>query len=109
MSVCLWPSLLNPVKHMRRITLSSAGCLAVPYFSTLPHKRHDCQKKSLNIKCAVFSLHLSSETFMILEVNEPEIKNMHLSLHVKYSLFCRILMIPEFYTTDFRTPEHKIS
>jgi len=40
---------------------------------------------------------------MILEVNEPGTKNMHLSLHV-------MLMIPELYTTDFRkTPEHKIS
>jgi hypothetical protein len=34
-----------------------------------------------------FSLHLLSETFMILKINEPDIKNMRLSLHVYYSLF----------------------
>ena len=30
--------------HMHRITLSSLGCLALPYSSTLSQKRHDLRK-----------------------------------------------------------------
>ena len=35
---------------MRSVISSSVTCLAVPCFSTLPHKRHDIQKNLLNIK-----------------------------------------------------------
>ena len=36
---------------MRRITFSSLTCLALPYFSTLSHKRYDFRLKFLNMKC----------------------------------------------------------
>jgi hypothetical protein len=41
----------QPTKRTYRIILSSVACPAVPYFSTLFHKRRDFGKMLLNIKC----------------------------------------------------------
>jgi len=58
---------------MRRIILSSVACLALLYFSTPFHKRHDCRKKLLKTKC-VFSFYLQFlfETFLILRRTERD-------------------------------------
>ena len=53
-------SVASVIQHgtrMRRTILSSVACLDLPYFSTLPHKRHFLRKKILlSLKC-VFYFH----------------------------------------------------
>jgi hypothetical protein len=54
-----YDDVIQRAMRTRRIILPSVVCLALPYFSTLSHKRYDCRKKLLNTKCAFFSLILS--------------------------------------------------
>jgi hypothetical protein len=41
---------IQHAKRMRRITLSCVGCLLLPYYSTVSHKRHDFQKNFIEHK-----------------------------------------------------------
>jgi hypothetical protein len=51
-SECVFAALvILQARRMRRIILSPVGGLALPYFSTLSHKRQDFREKLLNIKC----------------------------------------------------------
>ena len=45
---------IQHAKGMHRIILSPVPCLAVPYFSTLSHKRYDLQEQSYQTQKARF-------------------------------------------------------
>jgi hypothetical protein len=93
---------IQHAKRMCRIILSSVACLAVPYFSTLYHKRHDIRKKLLNIKCVfLFSLQILSERFVIpARIQRDIIINVHRSLY-KVPL-CLTDLIKSKFFKDFR-------
>ena len=75
--------------RIRRIVLSLVACPAVPYFSTLSHKRHDFQKNVTERKmCFDFFLQLSSKTSLILRRIEQDIVNVHIPP-------CKVLFLSE--------------
>jgi hypothetical protein len=41
---------IQHAKHMHRIVVSPVACLDLPYFCTLPHKRHKFRKKIMGRK-----------------------------------------------------------
>ena len=54
MCVCVHVALdIQHAKHIRRIILLSAACPAVPYFSTLSHKRPDFREKVIESESCV--------------------------------------------------------
>jgi hypothetical protein len=62
MSVCVCVALvIQHVKRMRRIILSSVVCPALPYVSTLSNKRHDFRKSVIEhkIRVLIFSTNLA--------------------------------------------------
>ena len=80
--VCVLVLVIRRAMRMRRTILSSVACLALSYFITLSHKRHDFFKK-MNTKCVFsFPAQLLSETFLILIRKRRYITiNVHWSSH----------------------------
>ena len=92
--MCVFVALVTQhAKRMRRIILSTVACLAIPYFSTLSHKRYDFRKKVQHKMCVlIFS------TNFVLNISRSEKNSARychkyenvLMLSIRYS--CRILI-----------------
>jgi len=70
--------------RVRHIILSS---LAVHYFATVSHTRHDFWKYVLDGKMRVLSFSSNCEMFLILRGIEWDVITKGKGLHVKYLLF----------------------
>jgi hypothetical protein len=70
--------------RMRRIVLSSVACLAVPYFSTLSHQRHDHWEKVTGYKMCllIFSTNLSKIFIVLRRIERDIIINVCKSLFI---------------------------
>ena len=91
LSVCVSVTLvIQHAKRMRHV-LSSVASPAIPYFSTLSHKRHNFRKKLLSIKCVFrFSLRRLSERFLILSsIQRGIVINVHKSSCSAWKSRCR--------------------
>jgi hypothetical protein len=80
-SECVFVALvIQHAMRMRRFILSPAASLAVPYFSTLSHKRYDFRKKKITeyeMRVLIFSANLY-ETFLVLRRIQRDITIMSL-------------------------------
>jgi hypothetical protein len=80
---------IQHVKRMRSIILSSVACLALPYFSTLPHQQYNFTEKIVieHKLCVLIFSTILSETFLILRrIRRDIIINVH-----RYS--CKVAVI----------------
>jgi len=81
--------------RMRLLYIAIRGLSGAKYFSALSYKRLDIRKMFLNENVFWFSVHILSESFLILRRNEWEvIKHTYIGLHVKFPLF-----VPDFNET----------
>jgi len=79
-SACLFvPLHIHLAKRMCHITLPSVACLAVPYFSTLRHKRHDFWENVTEHKMwvLIFSANLSEKFLILRRIQRDNIMKMH--------------------------------
>jgi hypothetical protein len=109
---CVYVALVTQqAKRMRLLILLSVACLALPYFFTLSHKRHNFLKKKtlLNKKCVlIFSTNLS-QTFLILRrIQRDIIINIHRSLCKVPFIIVRFLMKLEFSRQIFEKKQSNI-
>jgi hypothetical protein len=73
--------------RMRRIILSSVFCLALPYFPTLSHNRHDFRKTLIERKNFLIFSTLLCETFIILSrIHRDAVTRVHRSCHILMEL-----------------------
>ena len=82
--VCILALVVQHAKRMRRIILSSVACLALPYFSTLSHKRCNLRwgvgvgtENFIEHEMCFYCCTILSGTFLILRIQPDTLINVH--------------------------------
>ena len=102
-SCCRKVKVLNILKACLLSWLSYPVCLALQYFSTLSHKRHDFNKILFNIKCIVsFSIQLWNISHSKKTSEWYYHKCTYIGLHVKHPLFLPDFISNSNFSTDLQ-------
>jgi len=95
-------SVIQHAKFMRRIILSSVACLALQYFSTLSHERHDFRGGGIfehKMNAFIFPTTFSCIAF---HSKKNRVRYYHNYVFVSSTGYCcQILMKLEFFSTKF--------
>jgi hypothetical protein len=95
---------IQPVKHMRRIALSSVASLVLPHFSTVSHKRHDFREKVTehNVPVLTFSTNIVCD-ICCYKTHSARYCHNCVSVFMQSTRYsCQILMKPEFSRQIFK-------
>ena len=85
--------LIQHATLMLRVMLSSVACLAVPYYSTIPHNGTIFGEKNvLNIKCVLIFYNIGLKCFSFQEEFSEKLSQIYIGLHVKCRYSCQILI-----------------
>ena len=83
--------------------VTPAACVALPYFSTLSHKQHDCRKKILNVKCVlIFCTAFVRNTCHLGRIHRCIVTAAHINVLVSCPLFVSDFNGSLILYTDFR-------
>jgi hypothetical protein len=109
--VCILASVVQHAKSMRLITLSSVAKLALPYSSTLSHKRYHFRKKVIEHKLFLFFfIQILSEAFLILRRTQRHIiTNMHWSPHTVPAILLRFWCDLKLFSTVLKISKYQNS
>jgi len=86
---------------MCHITLSYVAWLTLPYFSTLSHKRHNFQEKSIELKICFDFPYICPKHFSFYEEFSYILLKRYTGNHIKYLLFLSGCNETRIFSTDF--------
>jgi hypothetical protein len=96
------PLVIHNAKLIRRITLTSVAYPALPYFSTLSHKRHDFLENVTEHKICVLIFSTFSWKISRFKNNWAILSYMYIRLQVSYPLFLPHFNENRIFSPDFR-------
>jgi len=95
---------------LHHVIFSSVACLAVQYFPTLSHKRHDFRIKNLNIKCVlIFNTNFTWKVSHSKRIRRHIIMHLHMSSRKVPVILSFPILIKRVFSTDTKFHENQSS